>query len=1132
MAQKAFLILIFAASSAMAQYSKSVAIPLNTVKKPATDLVGPGGQVLDVGEAAQLAQQGFDLSQLNPSDDRMWQNKKYAPADAPIEKYPQAEEGVIYQSTEASRIEVFTHQSRVISKGLINGFYRLTLSRLSHNTLMRAVLLRKLGYFIPSPVYYPKLRVYFKDEKQKNEYIGEVEKEAVIVDLKDRKWILEDNIQNHSLVLADLILESANPDYYDIANGTAPDPIYAQAAVARLSRYRPYRALILPFTLVDIPESVNRYSPKLGSILAGHVILTYPYGPSFGATTLEDVRWLIRRLLQLSEQDFREIVAAGQFPSELQDLVYAKLIYRVRNAAELFHLNQNFTLPLPNLFCSSPSGLVLNGKVMRETVPGYPVRFSHGDRESPFTSGDFVRYLGIRGKSSIISTAMGEFNKKLQILTVADSASKFTQTLQNQFIDHLRNHPREPMYKKIQAWGGPVAGFNVAATRNVSTGTYYDSTAPVQLVDNLSVSAQLGYFMALDGVPKVTPFGGANISLMRDYTHVRPITNMKDGAKESWGNLLIPKFMNNLADVLQEDTTEQDSGDGKVKRYSVDAFLSNLRTGEVFTITDSVIGTLYGQISAGFDALMGIAPLNFLNTVSLGADASRVVLRQTSVARTANGLQVFVRQQHSKVYGLTLDVNYFINLLKIRAQTQAADLKTDAFVIKYEPALSENVNSGQAEGDKAKEFEQTRSDLRPALTNLFKNNDPNLFYTSFPFEKFSIDHQLKTKELRTKFLFTRYNSFTEDHWAEILYPRVKDDPTLDPKDEKVVLFSSKKGELVGRDFLGLALDLISGWINKKSKVAIDFGTLDDPNPANTPFGKAYWRMANTEGDLSPQGERYPRVALLSHVWGGWHMKRQNFFNLLNEISGEFKNTPIAGYRLIETEAFMNVQAIDFYRINAMVSVLPGGLSKIKDLVLQPDAVGRPDEKAHGLARLFQKLSQKLSSGPHPQEKEMYQDILSILGNGDSVNGEKIYQKACIEAKATPGFSTAPTGAWKNGNNYACLTPWMEKLMSLSAQYPAQDEAAQVRWTTEVLYILDQYIPMAQLLNYLGEANFVFTVRINGFRTGDEDADLEYFSNSIGDPKENIDYANGLFQMFANKTGLSPIELDRSLGGFK
>jgi hypothetical protein len=70
------------------------------------------------------------------------------------------------------------------------------------------------------------------------------------------------------------------------------------------------------------------------------------------------------------------------------------------------------------------------------------------------------------------------------------------------------------------------------------------------------------------------------------------------------------------------------------------------------------------------------------------------------------------------------------------------------------------------------------------------------------------------------------------------------------------------------------------------------------------------------------------------------------------------------------------------------------------------------------------------------------------------------------------------------------------------------------------------------LKLLGEENYIFFVRINGFRAGDEDGDLEYFSNTLGDPKKNIEYANGLIQMFATKTRISPIELDRSQGSFR
>src|SRR5690606_2873132 len=116
------------------------------------------------------------------------------------------------------------------------------------------------------------------------------------------------------------------------------------------------------------------------------------------------------------------------------------------------------------------------------------------------------------------------------------------------------------------------------------------------------------------------------------------------------------------------------------------------------------------------------------------------------------------------------------------------------FIIRYDPELSPEVDSGRATGDAAKKFEDTRSMLRPALVNLLRNNDANLFYTNFQFQKFNIDHSFKTKELRTKFLWWRLSEFTEDHWARILYPRSEEAPELDPEDEKVVLFSHKKGQ--------------------------------------------------------------------------------------------------------------------------------------------------------------------------------------------------------------------------------------------------------------------------------------------------------------------------------------------------
>ncbi len=1115
---RSFFVLLAFLLGTQAQ-AESISIPLKVVKKPASDLIS-NGAVLDVGQAASLASQGFDLSLLNPQENKMWQNQKYPTADATQPHETQ----VLYQSSEAQL--PFTYMARVQSGSNPEIFYRLSLSRMTHTTLMRAALLKKLGYFVPTPQYSKNLRIFFKTEDEKSDFL-KLAQETMISDFESRGWVIENNTQNHSLVFSDAVLEPATSDYFDIQWGYAPDPNDpAQVSVVqKFSRYRAYRSLIVPFSLVDIPESVNRFSAKYASILSSHIVITHPSAESFTACTYEDAKWLLRRLNQLSEQDFMEIVKAGAFPPELEQLIYAKLLYRANNAMELFGLSKPWKLP--SLKINSPSGLVRDGKVTQEMVPGYPQRFAHGDRESPFKDGDFERYLGIRGRTAAISTAMNHINGKLDLLSVGDLANTRRTDIQNKIIDHISKHPDQPLYQNVEAWGGPVGGFNLAATRNVTTGTYYGSSAAIQLVDNVSVAARLGFFLALDGVPNITPMGGANIMIQRDYTHVRPLLSITEATKVSWKDLVIPKFMKNLTNVLEKEKT----ADGK---YSVDAMLSDLRDGEVFTVTDSVTLASYAQINSSIDVLLGITPLSFINTVGIGADGARVILRQTSFMRTPNGIQVFIREQNNKIFGLTLDANYFINIMNIRASTNIGELHTDAFVIDYNPALGDYVDNG-SDQKFAKDFAQTRENLRPALIGLFRGNDTELLYARFKYKKFEIAHQLKTKEVRCKFLAMRMDSFNEDHLLKILYPASPDAPELSPKNEEVILLSNKRGKLVGMDLLGFATDWITAIINKKfSNSRFDLAGTDDPNPANTSFGKAYWRIVNTEADLSQHGQtQYPNVAILQHVWGGWHLNSKKFLKLIEEIQQQFKDTPLSSYRLIEPEAFANTTAINFYRITAQLSVLPDGLNKIRDLLIQPAAANKPVPKAKFIGRIFQKLSEKIGHKARPGDKELFADLMVILGNGDKAQGLDSYNREC-KANVSQGKNNeglVDTGIWWNGTNYECLDAWTIKLLDLARKYP-KEKANQVRWTTEVLYILDEQIPLPLLLKYLGEENYVFVIRINGFREGDEDGDLEYFSNSLGNPKTNIEYANGLISMFANKTRISPIELDKSQAGFR
>ena len=124
------------------------------------------------------------------------------------------------------------------------------------------------------------------------------------------------------------------------------------------------------------------------------------------------------------------------------------------------------------------------------------------------------------------------------------------------------------------------------------------------------------------------------------------------------------------------------------------------------------------------------------------------------------------------------------------------------------------------------------------------------------------------------------------------------------------------------------------------------------------------------------------------------------------------------------------------------------------------------------------------------------------------------------------------GTLKNGNYYAYLNDFLSSVFYLDRNYPKTDQKEQARWMTKLLSFLDQNMKRSLLLKIIGEENYIFFVRVNGFRTGDEDGDLQYFSNSLGDPTKNIDYANGLFNYYAAKTRISPIELDRSQGSFR
>ncbi len=1125
--------------------ASGLSLPIGVVSKPATDLLSPSSSKgLNTNEIISLERDGFDISLLNPSDNKLWQNQSYSASNAHKYSYPQPGPASVTTVTFVAHESEnkFTYMARV-KKG--SRYFRFSLSRYAHTTLLRANLLRKLGYFVPSPKFYSDITVKFSSVDQMEQFMKHAQ-EATSSDFVSRKWFKKIDKEGFQVTFSNALLEPTSANYFDIHWAFVPKPENPKhrGFIRQLSKNRAFRALIIPLVLADLPESINRFSPKIGSIYANNVLFNHPSSSSFFACNYSDAKWIVRKILRLSSQDWREIIQHSHLPKEINEIVYRKILYRVRNLSELFNLKKDFqnqhTSSLPRLKWDSPSGLILKGKVTQEFIDGYPQRFSHGDRESPFSSDDIFRYISIEAASSGLGEILNKVNKNLSIVSHQDLAQKRQKVIQQRIHDHIQKNPLTSLFQKVESWGGVVAGGSVDASRHVATGTYYDSHAAIQLVDHLTVNTNIGYFRGLDGYAKVFPSAGGNLQLQRSYTHVRPINTLEEGKKVPWENVFIPGFLNNLIKDLDKPSTDATS-----QENSLNSFLNQLKDGEVFTISDSVALTGYLQVASSIDVLLGMKPFRYTNAISLGTDASLVVLKQTHFLKTKDGLQIFIRSINNKAAGISFDANYFINLIRLRASTTRSKTAIDAYIIPYSTEISSLIE------DKTKKQELTNKQehLQIALSALFKENDHELLQKYFSDKKFKINHELFTKKTSSKFFLEHRRSFYEEHDLHLKYPENKDYPHLKAEDEKVHIFSSRQGKLVGYDILNLFADFFNQFIDKPG--ALSFA--QSPNPANLAFGKAHWKTISVEADLSSSKDSYPSVGKIQKIWGGWKIDRPEFLELIQNASKDLLDSENNSYRLLEEEAFNDVNSVEFYRVTSNFSIFEDGLNKIRDLMLQieyKDLDKNSSSQTQGfslgsvVSNLFSKLS--FSSEKYlASDKFFYEAILKMFAYGDVALGQKHYVQICQQEVADSGVedwrlqddnytgsaSEVMTSASYYGQSYECISPWLKSLLYLRRHFP-QNKKEQVKWLAKVLPLLEEHIPLPQLLAYIGKENYLFFIQISGFRTGDEDGDLQFFSNSIGDPKGDFETANGLISLYASKTGVVPGELYKTNADFQ
>lgn len=1154
------LAVLFIATTTFA-HEGIVRIPLKTFTKPASNLVAADGKKLSFADLARLNDSGNDLSKLQPLEDNYWQNKKYSAVDTAVHQaMPDAETGVTIDSYLGANRELGFYSIIVKPSNGKSERYGLTLGLQVHASLLKSALLRKLGYFQQSPKHYDKIKLSFASKEEKELFVKrafcEQGPDAVSIDClsiapfkteTDKREFLSEAGPT-SLYVHGAYLEKMDSQIPSLFDGLTPANV---DSIPYFATARQFRALLVPFVIGDVQESLGRVAPESVLIRDGYAFINFAFSDYFAQTSGDDVKWMLRRVAQLTDQDWNEIVKAADFPEGLNQLAKAAIMSRAQNMMHWFFDREGKTMmqaTIPPFNYTSADGLVVNGRITQEYIPGEPHRFTHGERQSPFESGDFLRYMLIKSQSSVLGLAISKLSEKLEL-----DRKDITSTKLNGY--RIRNDGK---IAPVGYADGRQYGINFGASRIVTTGTYYGSQAAVQLVDNVRMSAGLGVFRAIEDFSGISTLLGGNVSYNRDFTHVVPLQTMKETKEIDWKDVYVPSRLHKIASPLK---------DGKLSE-----FFQNFKNGEVFTITESVgAGGSVGYMYA-LDALIGFTAQT-VPTVGLSAGANAVLLRQTQITKTEAGFQVFIRNQNTKAFQVTFDVNYFINLLKVKHESTFTDLHTDAYILnanidfitqvdaaieevkkaaveaKEDPAAA--VDAYLADNEElAKRYKSQKSfadKMSGAFRALIFQSSTSQLEANFRKQVFQIDHDLNTKELKTKFLWWRKSKLTEEHLLKIYKPVLTGVESGEVENKPIEVVTYRKGKLTGKDVLGFGLNVLDYGVKKLSPDYAPMLSQDAQNPSQMPFGKAQWHIVRTDTELTKSRPgALPTVAVLQNVWGGWSLKKKDLDKILAGLRAKFNHSEFAGTEfqtkeLIPDARFQQVKKIDFFRITENLSLLPTAMEKIKAMLITPDITGVKLDKANFLTRLFKKVNEDgTSKSARAEDKAIFKNLMTVIGGGDEAAGYAHYMQQC-KAKAEErqmnndrhGQSPVNTTAWLKGSKYECLEDWVDDIILLAREYVRSNDREQNRIMTELIYVLEENIPLPVLLKVLGKENYLYFVEITGFRKGDENADEAFsVSNILGEPAKKHPYSNGLISVFAEKTKIIPIELDRSQGSFQ
>lgn len=778
--------------------------------------------------------------------------------------------------------------------------YSMILSKTAHNYILRKSLLRKLGYKIPAVKWVKRVKVQFDNKKQMDEFVSALSiNNAGSFD----RWVLN-KTKDNEVILQDILLMEDQEFDLNLAKG------YVSPDIAQGKRI--YDSLLIPFALVEVPESVNMFDWTYGREYSGNLVVKYPLSRDF-QTSYGDALWMARRIAKLTENDWWDIVESTSLPPSVKLLVYHKLMSRRNHLLELMGIEAiEFR---PDTMISNQDDLV-EGEIVKEFYDGYARRFKIPDPESPIDSRNMRAFFKSKAFTLGLKT-MGDVLNSQKFMGT-DIAGRVDQEVERIMAENVSESMVTENVTKT-----PVASFifptvkgNVILNREIIAGAYMGTDNRLQLVDTIGGSVSAGVFGGITGIysktgKKVNIAGdlvrqqvpvnlnaNANVSISRTYSHIRPIKSIQQGLKYKFKNVFVPKIMKKHGNVVNELLSDEmqreyDQNPQDATTKMIELLNKHIEIGESVIITDS-IGAEVGMFAG--------ASLYQIVDVKVGAKGKRFVLSRLHILRKSEDeFHIYKSLGNVKALELSVGVEKFIPITKVIVKFTSGKARTKYYRVK--------VGAYDIDGEQ----NYNRIDKVKALASVFSSGATSAMDTVQ--RPYVLTHNFGENTTKFGILVWRWNWLNQNHEISVTSPDGK----------KIDFYRRLEGKSSGRDYENYAKDVISGVADELLDANFGFRSFNSGNPGFTFHGQASNLVASYESIKTEDGRLVKPMFKLSRIYNGWKMGKEKLMRRLRKIKKRYN------YEFFKPESLAQTKDLFLYNINVNFFVHTSGIDYLLNL---------------------------------------------------------------------------------------------------------------------------------------------------------------------------------------------------------